>query len=167
MLHATANTSVMVCACILAITALLKFFAVARETSVSELARMDPIITFMTTRQLLVWAAVLELEAATVLMMTRNHGTRACLLAFFVAGFGAYRIAYWMAGVGGGCPCLGNTSVLPWFTQGQLSLLSSVVAAVFFVLSFACIIPALLLGDDAKSPKTGVSFCESLGQTTL
>ncbi len=73
------------------------------------MARMDPVISFLTNRQLLVIAATLELTIAVVLFWSRHDESKKVALVFCLSwAFLTYRLGLWWMGYRGECPCLGN-----------------------------------------------------------
>ncbi|MCL4180008.1 MAG: hypothetical protein KJ072_19955 [Verrucomicrobia bacterium] len=90
---------------VLVITAILKLFSVASEAR--GLGISDPLFDFLTTRQVLLLAAMFELTVAAALFMNRNLLTRCGLLLWISAVFVAYRVGLAAVGFDGHCPCLG------------------------------------------------------------
>jgi hypothetical protein len=90
---------------ILVITAILKLVSVASEARV--LGASDPLLDFLTTRQVLLLAAVFELAVVAAIFVNRNMLTRCGLLLWISAVFVAYRVGLAAVGFEGYCPCLG------------------------------------------------------------
>ena len=86
-------------------TALLKLISVGSEARV--LGASDPLFDFLSTRQVLLLAAMFELAVASAIFMNRNLLTRCGLLLWISAVFVAYRIGLAAVGFDGHCPCLG------------------------------------------------------------
>ena len=91
---------------VLVATALLKLVSVASEAR--GLGAADPLFDFLTTRRVLLLAAMFELAVAAALFMNRNLLTRCGLLLWISAVFVAYRIGLVAVGFDGHCPCLGT-----------------------------------------------------------
>ena len=87
-------------------TALLKLVSVGSEAR--GLGASDPLFDFLSTRQVLLLAAMFELAVAAALFMNRNLVTRCGLLLWISAVFVAYRVGLAAVGFEGHCPCLGT-----------------------------------------------------------
>jgi hypothetical protein len=91
---------------VLIATALLKLVSVASEAR--GLGISDPLFNFLTTRQVLLLAAVFELGTVAAVFVNRNILTRCGLLLWISAVFVAYRVGLAAVGFEGYCPCLGK-----------------------------------------------------------
>lgn len=90
----------------LALTGGLKLWSVLQETRV--LGVPDPLLNWLTVRQVVFAAAVLELGVALVLWRHRTARWVPWLVLWLVAFFGAYRLGLWSVGFQGHCACLGR-----------------------------------------------------------
>ncbi|MCL4180012.1 MAG: hypothetical protein KJ072_19975 [Verrucomicrobia bacterium] len=90
---------------VLVITAILKLISVASEAR--GLGASDPLFDFLTTRQVLLLAAMFELGTVVAMVVNRNVLTRCGLLLWISAVFVAYRVGLAAVGFDGHCPCLG------------------------------------------------------------
>lgn len=91
-------------AVLLILGALLKFAGLFEPTRVHE--TMDPLLP-VSTRTLMVVAALLELGIAAFLIAGRDALLKSALLAWLSIVFAAYHAGLSLAHVGGQCSCLG------------------------------------------------------------
>jgi hypothetical protein len=92
---------------ILAVTALGKLAGVF--TDVPALSEPEPLLTFVTNRQIILLAAILELAILACLFSKRLHLTIKLLsVAWISTVFLAYRLSLWSIGYHGTCGCLGH-----------------------------------------------------------
>lgn len=90
---------------ILLLTACLKYIAVSSESL--SLSQPDPVLPFLSQRQIALMAAVLETGVAFVLLSRRCLGHEIKLILWLVSVFILYRAAAYTAGWRGPCLCLG------------------------------------------------------------
>jgi len=95
----------------LCLTSALKIVGSLGEAKV--LAVADPLVGFLTTRQILFLAAVLELLVAGYLWFDRFDRYRPWLTIWLASLFVTYRVGLAAIGFHGPCSCLGN--ILEWF----------------------------------------------------
>lgn len=88
------------------VTAVLKLSAVA--AAIPELDSPDPVFGVLTTRQILLLAAVLEVAVGRQLLRWQEDPRALGLIAWLVIAFLAYRGAAWFNGWRGPCHCLGG-----------------------------------------------------------
>ncbi len=103
---------------ILGVTAVLKILSVMGEAKL--LSQPDPIFAFLTRRQVLFVAAIMECFVVWNLThIRRSDQSKLFSLTWLALIFGAYRGALWIVGYKGACSCLGtllpvNPNVLDW-----------------------------------------------------
>lgn len=111
----------------LVVTALLKLSAVV--SAVTELDKPDPVFSFLSMRQSLLLAAVLEVAVVWWVSRWRNDPRSFGLILWLGGVFLLYRGAAWLTGWKGPCNCLGGrygmAYLLPvywedWFSKGLL-----------------------------------------------
>jgi len=95
----------------LCLTSALKIVSSLGEAKV--LAVADPLVAFLTTRQMLFLAAALELLVAAFLWSERFDRYRPWLTLWLVSLFVTYRVGLISIGYHGPCSCLGN--IFEWF----------------------------------------------------
>jgi hypothetical protein len=94
---------------VLIITALLKLISIAGHASVLE--QPDPLLPFLSNRQLLAIVAIMEIGVASFLAFSRSDSWRKTLaVAWLMTLFLVYRTGHWVLGVPGSCSCLGNAA---------------------------------------------------------
>jgi hypothetical protein len=108
----------------LVVTGGLKLVSGLQESRV--LGAADPVLPWLTMRQVLFLAAVLELGVATVLLRHRSARWAPELILWLVTLFGAYRLSLWAMGFQGHCSCLGHLlDWLPWLKPWSNRLMQS------------------------------------------
>lgn len=95
---------------ILALTSVLKLEAISSEDS--ALGRRDPVLTPLSTRQVMLAGALAELLVLAALWLRRNTGAALEIIVWFAAVVGAYRVAAWAGGGLAPCPCMGRVGDL-------------------------------------------------------
>ncbi|MCX8156765.1 MAG: hypothetical protein N3J91_10010 [Verrucomicrobiae bacterium] len=113
-------------ATILCLTAVCKLISVTGEARVMALA--DPIIRFVSLRQLLLWTALLELGVAWYLFNGRNIRARNYLLLWLCGLFIAYRVGLWLMQYKG-CSCLGTVTQWLPVSAGTVDLVMKLILA--------------------------------------
>jgi hypothetical protein len=87
-------------------TALLKLVSLGSEARV--LGAADPLLDFLTTRQVMLLTAIFEFGTVAAVFVNRNILTRCGLLLWISTVFVAYRVGLAAVGFEGYCPCLGT-----------------------------------------------------------
>jgi hypothetical protein len=72
------------------------------------LDQADPIMLYLSTRQVMLLVAVLELCCLTVMWARRSLAIDSLILAFFAISFTAYRVAFAIGGYEISCNCFGK-----------------------------------------------------------
>ena len=124
----------------LALTGGVKLWSVLQETRV--LGVPDPLWSWLTVRQVVFAAAVLELGVAVVLWRHRTARWAPGLVLWLVAFFGAYRLSLWGMGIQGHCRCLGQLAdwlpkTGPWLDYvmvGSLAIMG--LGSVWLILTY-------------------------------
>jgi hypothetical protein len=93
---------------ILLITAVLKLVAATGEARI--LAQADPLLTFLSYREIMVMASILELAVVGLILRESGRFRQVALVAWISTVFLAYRLGLWWIGHEGSCPCLGNVT---------------------------------------------------------
>lgn len=151
----------LVVAAFLATSAGLKLLSLLLESKV--LAATDPLVGFLSVRQMMFAAAVMELGVARIVWKRDPSRAAPWLVLWLVGVFGTYRLGLWTIGFRGHCSCLGHLfDWLPGFDvwADRLTLTSLVVMAVgsiWFLWLRGCTAPGLpaadsLTRDPAKVP---------------
>ncbi len=95
-------------AVVLAATAILKVVGALGHAEALDLT--DPLLSFLTNRQIMLLAAGVEVCVVTLLLLDRDYERRLLSTAFISGVFVAYRLLRLRAGVHETCPCLGVLS---------------------------------------------------------
>jgi hypothetical protein len=90
----------------LLLTGGLKLVSILQESRV--LGAADPLLSWLTVRQVLFLAAFLELGVGATLLRHRAARWTPGLILWLVLLFGAYRLGRWTVGWEGPCGCLGH-----------------------------------------------------------
>jgi hypothetical protein len=93
---------------VLLVTALAKLVSALGEASI--LSKSDPLFYFISNRQLLFLAAILELLVGIVAWRACDCRVAGGLVAWIATLFAAYRTGLWLVGYHGTCNCLGHTT---------------------------------------------------------
>lgn len=112
----------------LGVTAMLK--AAALATSWPGGGRSDPLIEFLSAREILLLALVVEVIGALIILASRDAILRLATAVSIAAAFGIYRLGVtWISPQGWSCPCLGVaanwlpldgalSNLIPWLILG-------------------------------------------------
>lgn len=104
----------------LALTSALKLHALSSEDP--GLGRTDPVLTFLSTRRLMLAAALGELVVLGYLWPRRQSQSALEIIVWFAAVVSAYRVAAWASGATGPCPCMGHLApVYDWVPRALLA----------------------------------------------
>jgi hypothetical protein len=114
-------------AVILFLTGFLKIFSGFGD--VKLLGQANPLIWFLTNRQMLFVAALIELAVGTILVCRVNRLLQVSWLVSLANVFLVYRVGLWWIGYKGSCACLGHLSdwlrikpeTADWISQGALA----------------------------------------------
>lgn len=97
---------------LLALTAALKLASALGGVRI--LSKPDPLFWFLSNRQMLVLAALLEMTIALIIFFHKSVALRAKALVWISTMFVFYRVGLWWVGYKGDCPCFGHiTDSLP------------------------------------------------------
>ena len=102
---------------------------------------LDPLLPFLTARQSVVCAGLLEAGVAAYLTCRRSDGAKACGVLWLCAVLGAYRVGLWVTGFKGYCRCLGFWGSTLGLTERVASAVASYL--LLFMLCGACSVLAL------------------------
>lgn len=122
---------------VLGLTAYAKIHSIYLNPKVLSLA--DPIFSFLTSRQLLLIAVVIELLALGIVYSASARKTKLEAVSWLAALFTVYRSGLWAMGVAEPCKCLGDALSWSEMSGDALKFLS---LAFFFYL---CVAPLFLL----------------------
>ncbi len=77
----------------------------------------DPLLSFLSKRELWLLVAVIECATLLVLAKARSMATKLIAIGWLSGTFATYRFSLWLIGYGGPCACFGE---LPdWIGVGQ------------------------------------------------
>jgi hypothetical protein len=133
------------------LTAVIKFMSAMQEARV--LGRPDPLLEFLTTRQLLALTALLEAGVAVVILWAGRAvaGSEKLLLVLWLAMmFLLYRLGLWWIGHQGGCNCMGNAAQWLGASPATLDIAAKVLLAYLLLGSFALLTARSLMQFFAK-----------------
>ena len=130
-------------------TGILKLFSILQDLQV--LARPDPLLLFLTQRQTLFCAGVIELYVARRILFSKAASSRSqvAAVAWLSSLLACYRFGLWFTGYRGECNCLGHVgdwlhlshtamAVLLWSIIGCLILTSCTILGYSVVLDRRC-----------------------------
>ena len=118
------------------ITSVLKIVSTLGAAKV--LAVADPLLAFLTTRQILLLAAALEILVAGCLWFDRFDRYRPWLTIWLISLIFTYRMGLVVIGYHGPCSCLGN--IFEWYPALEKwanPMMWTAIVCVFFVSAFA------------------------------
>ncbi len=124
------------CGVVLMATALAKLYSAFGDLRILD--QPDPLFTFLTNRELLLLAALLELGVAWFLFRS-SVGRSAKLLSipWIAAVFACYRCGLWAVGYGSTCSCLGHLTDPLGISPESADLVAKGVLAYFLTGSIA------------------------------
>jgi protein O-mannosyl-transferase len=135
------------------LTAAIKFMSAMQEVRV--LGRPDPLLEFLTTRQLLALTALLEAGVAAVILWAGRAvaASEKLLLVFWLSTiFLLYRLGLWWIGHQGGCNCMGNAAQWLGTSPEKLNSIATVLLAYLVVGSSGLLVwKAMLFGRKASA----------------
>ncbi len=102
-------------ATILLVTALLKIVGTTQASAFFN--DRAPLLEFLTTRELMLVAAALELTIVVLILLHRSTTFRLWLVLWLTTLFTIFRLGLWAIGFKGYCPCLGG--VVKWFLSNR------------------------------------------------
>ncbi len=123
-------------AVVLGLTAVCKLVSVGGEARILGVA--DPIFYFLTTRQLLLITATIEMIVALYLLKGAHSITKSSLILWLATAFIAYRVGLWLMHYKG-CACLGTVSQWLPVSPATVDLLMKVVLAYLTLGSAICL----------------------------
>jgi len=122
---------------IFAITAGLKAVAATGEQGL--LGAKDPLFSFITTRQLMVLTAVLEIGLIILLTSPIQAIHKVLLIGTLATTFAFYRIVLLLIGYRGPCACLGSLTAWMGLTDSQVMVLTWGLALYLLFGSYICL----------------------------
>jgi hypothetical protein len=120
------------------LTAAIKFMSAMQEARV--LGRPDPLLEFLSTRQLLALTALLEAGVAVVILWAGRAvaaSEKLLLVLWLAMMFLLYRLGLWWIGHQGGCNCMGNAAQWLGASAATLDSAAKVLLAYLLLGSFA------------------------------
>jgi hypothetical protein len=145
-----------ICAAILLVAAAFKLNSALYEIRLLGVA--NPLLDFLSNRQVLVVAAVVEIAVAWVLLSAQSNRSRAFYLSWIVAVFISYRGGLWLIRAPEPCGCLGSIGQWLGISDAATNMLSLITLSVLAVAAcFACGVEAcrILQRDVQGEGKTG------------
>lgn len=118
------------CFLILLSTSALKLLSLA--IGWSELAKADPLIGLLKSREMLILAAGCEIIVAAVLLFSADTFLKAASIAWISTAFLAYRLGLYWVGFEGPCGCAGNANT--WWSS--IDAIMKVLLAYLFLGSY-------------------------------
>jgi hypothetical protein len=100
----------------------------------------DPFLDFLTTRQLLVVAGLIELGFAFYLENNLMDASRALAVLWLSVVFGMYRLGLWIVGFRGYCKCFGHWAVWLHLSRAQVAVAADVILCLMFLGSIAILV---------------------------
>lgn len=119
------------------ITAGLKLLAATGEHGL--LGAKDPLFTFVTTRQLMILTAVLEIGLVVLLTRPIEIVNKLLLIGAIASSFAFYRVVLLLIGYTGPCACLGSLTAWMGLTDAQVMILTGAIAAYLLFGSYICL----------------------------
>jgi hypothetical protein len=126
---------------ILATTALLKLITISGEAK--GLSRPDVLLSFLTSRQLMLLVASLEIVVIFRLLSSQLTGIKLYLIAMLGMSFLYYKFALFQIGYRQSCGCLGRVHEWLGISEHFVALISSALAAYMLIGSFICLFRAM------------------------
>jgi len=91
---------------ILIVVGIVKLVSAAREVPINHVP--DPLLPFLTFREMGIGAGVLELAIGVLLWIRRFASLHAKAVLWWGCVLSSYRLGLFLVGYHGACPCLGN-----------------------------------------------------------
>ena len=126
-------------------TGFLKLIGVTQDAPF--LRNPDPLVTFMSIRQLALLAAVIEITVASIIFSYQSNRLKLALILWLAVLFTTYRVGLATTGFNGICPCLGGT--LQWLIRDK-SVVDWTLKA---IIAYLALMSSLFLIRDALSPR--------------
>jgi hypothetical protein len=123
---------------LLLLTAIIKFMSAMQEVRV--LGQPDPLLDFLSTRQLLALTALLEAGVAAVILWAGRAvaaSEKLLLVLWLAMMFLLYRLGLWWIGHQGGCSCMGNAAQWLGASPATLDIAAKVLLAYLLLGSLA------------------------------
>lgn len=132
----------------LAVQALLMLTALGKlagavEWAAGQAAR-DPVVHFISAREMLIFAAVLELAVVAGIWRGRSDAQKAFWPLWLSLLFTGYRLELWYIGFTGYCSCFGSWSTWMHLSQNQVNFAAKSMIAFMLLGSLAIILLQLL-----------------------
>jgi NADH:ubiquinone oxidoreductase subunit K len=87
-------------------TGLLKLLSAFASAGI--LSQKDPLLAFLTVRELLLSSAFIEIVVAIILWRERHASIKPLVTIWIASMFSIYRLGLWLIAYKGSCPCLGT-----------------------------------------------------------
>lgn len=123
-----------ICTVILFLTAAFKALTVLSKDG--SLSRHDPLFFFLSTKELMIGAAIMESAIGVALLTTPRNDHRILFVAWLTTCFSAYKIGLLSLGADAICPCFGNLYKWTNIAPGTVTLLSNAILLFMLVGSY-------------------------------
>lgn len=140
-------------ACILFIVGLLKI--ISAFSGVRYLTEVDPVLTFLSNRQLLLAAGIVELLLASAISLKPKSWYARYGLLSICATFIVYRVGRRVLGVRSPCPCLGRASDWLHLRPAQVDYIAYTLLIVLTIMALLSIVSnnkCLRKAEPVKAP---------------
>jgi hypothetical protein len=135
---------------ILSVTVVFKILGACGEEKI--LSANEPLLSFLSVRQLLVFSAIAEVATICGLCLLKQQTSRFLLILWLSGSFLTYRSGKWLAKISAPCPCLGTVN--SWcsigITPGRLDEIMLALALYMFLGSVLGMLVGLLSTPKAK-----------------
>lgn len=122
---------------ILVMTSVLKVIAATGEQGL--LGAKDPLFYFLTTRQLMILTAVIEIGLVILLTRPIQAIHKVLLIGTLSTSFAFYRIVLLLIGYRGPCACLGRLTAWMGLSDSQVMVLTGGLVAYLLFGSYICL----------------------------
>jgi hypothetical protein len=112
---------------ILVVSFAIKVISICQETKI--LGVQDPLFFFLSTRQVVAIAALVEAVGLALVVTARTAMQKALVLFWLVGIFACYRICLVVVGYHGTCPCFGSLAEWLGLSTSQSNAASIIVLA--------------------------------------
>ncbi len=127
-------------ACLFTLTGVLKILGASQEAPF--LSGDDPVLSFLTNRQIMITVGMLELGLAAVILTHRSSQLKLWLTLWIACLFAIWRVGLVLTGSHRVCPCLGGTlawalrhgAVVDWALKVIIGYLAA-VSTIFLMLT--------------------------------
>lgn len=104
----------------------------------------DPVVRFISAREMLIFAALLELVAVAGIWRGRSDSQKAFWPFWLALLFTGYRLELWRIGFTGYCSCLGSWSTWLHLSKDQVNIVAKSMIAFMLLGSMVIIVSQLL-----------------------